>query len=862
MSWLIGRRRIIMDGRAWFFAMMVCAIAAPPAVTSAARSRIVLREGWQIKQLEPGTANVAELGREATAGADGWLEARMPAQVHDVLLQHGKISDPRVGKNAADSAWVGDRDWAYACTFPSPPRRGGPAFLCFDGLDTLAEVYVNGTRVGTFNNMYRSYRVDVTARLAEEGDRNTLLVIFRSPLRYVANVQVPENMKGVSPSHFLRKCHSDFGSYLGARPHSAKVGIFRDVYLDLPDRSWIADVWVRPQLRDDLHDATVDVHVETEGEEATVGASLYDPAGQRIGSSHSNSPVRAARFTFHVPSPQLWWPRTHGDQPLYRVEVTVGKGGQLDSRRIEFGIRSVRTVLEDPETGEPRFRFDVNGRPIFMRGADLAPIEGMSHCWDEQRAAKLLDLMELGRMNVLRIWAEGNIPPQSFYAECDRRGIFIWQDFMFGYGMHPSGLAEFDENCRVEIEAMIRSLRNHPCLLLWVGGNENHMGWDFRYGTRPAVGTRLFTEIMPDAVRRLDPDRHFHPSSPYGGRVPNWPLEGDWHDYSTLKYCPHASVPAYASEVGRVSAPSLTSMRRFLSGEDLWPEGHDPAITAPGKAAWPPMWQYRSVGGSWDKVGTLEQYCDPRSANDLIRVLGTAHGDYLRDRVERERRGVPDGKPDGNRRCWGNMVWRLNDSWPIIYWSIIDYHLEPKIAYYYLRRAYDPVLVTFEQGADEIYAWVVNDSPAPIEGTLTVTRQSFTGSTLGELKTRVFLAPGKSKRYFALTELGPIVKRKEFLRAELAGQTVTQLLIAERYLHLPHAKLSVRRTDEGVEISTDVFARQVTLATPDVTGAIFDDNFFDMAPGQTRQVRLVDSNNAPVLTVGALNADLVELSLQ
>ena len=103
------------------------------------------------------------------------------------------------------------------------------------------------------------------------------------------------------------------------------------------------------------------------------------------------------------------------------------------------------------------------------------------------------------------------------------------------------------------------------------------------------------------------------------------------------------------------------------------------------------------VGGSWDKVGQLERYCDPMSARDLIRVLGTAHGDYLRERVERQRRGVPDGMPDGKRRCWGNMVWRLNDSWPIVYWSIIDYYLEPKIAYYYLRRSYHPVLVTFDR---------------------------------------------------------------------------------------------------------------------------------------------------------------------
>ena len=145
-------------------------------------------------------------------------------------------------------------------------------------------------------------------------------------------------------------------------------------------------------------------------------------------------------------------------------------------------------------------------------------------------------------------------------------------------------------------------------------------------------------------------------------------------------------------------------------------------------------------------MGSLERFCDPKTPEELIRVLGTAHGEYLRERVERQRRGVPNGQPDGNRRCWGNMVWRLNDSWPIIYWSVIDYYLEPKIPFYYLRRSYDPILVTFERTADEIFVWVVNDSPDSVEGTLTVNRRSFKGDSRGKLEARVEVAPGEAKR--------------------------------------------------------------------------------------------------------------------
>ena len=407
---------------------------------------------------------------------------------------------------------------------------------------------------------------------------------------------------------------------------------------------------------------------------------------------------------------------------------------------------------------------------------------------------------------------------------------------------------------------MIRRLRNHPCMLLWCGGNENHMGWDFRYGRKPSTGNTLFDEIMPQAVARLDPGRLFHRSSPFGGRVPNWPLEGDWHDYSTLKFCPKASVPLYASEVGRASAPSLSSMRLFLSGEELWPEGFDPAIRTPGKAAWPPMWQYRSVGGSWDKVGRVEQFCDPKSAQDLIRVLGTAHGEYLRDRVERQRRGVPDGRPDGNRRCWGNMVWRLNDSWPIVYWAVIDYYLEPKIPFYFLRRAYDPVLISFERTPDEIAVWIVNDSPQPVAGTLIVQRRRFDGKSRGQLQTAVKLEPGKAKRCLVTTDLGPIYLRNEFLHARFAGREATCLLIGERYLHLPRAKLTASLDGEKIEISTNLFARGVSLQMEGVTGAVFEDDFFDMPPGQKRTIAVVDPAGGRKVVVRALNAKPIRLN--
>ena len=813
-----------------------------------------MRDGWLLHELEPGQYDAEALAAGAGLGGEDSLSADMPAQVHDVLFAHGLIPDPRIGRNAAECSWVTEKDWAYACRFPTPEGAGSCAFLRFLGLDTVAEAWLNGVRIGSFNNMFREHVCEIGDHLLRDGRENALLLALRSPLRTVDGM-VPDPLpKGIARHKYLRKSFNDFSSYLGARPHFIKVGVYRDVVLDMPGDAWIEDVCVRTELAADCSRATVRVCIETAGSDAAVSCTIFEPGGECLREGEAKRVADGFEYECRLEKPALWWPRTHGDSPLYAVCVSLAAGGEkLDSRTVSFGVRDVRLVTSDPDTGENRFAFDVNGRRIFLRGACLSPIEGMTHCWTPKRARCLLELAEDAHMNVLRIWGGGNIPEDEFYDECDRRGLLVWQDFMFGYGMHPAGEPDYDANCRAEVEDVVRRLRNHPCIFIWVGGNENHMGWDFQFGAEPEIGRELFERTMPEICERLDPTRPFHPSSPYGGPVPNWPLEGDWHDYTTLTFCHKASVPLYASEIGRASAPSLRSMKRFLSAEELWPEGHDPTIRTPGRPAWPETWQYRSVNGSWDKVGPLERYCEPAGPEDLVRVLGTAHGEYLQQRIERLRRGRPDGAPEGARRCWGSMIWRLNDSWPIVYWSAVDYYLEPKIPYCFLKRAYAPVLISFEQTPDQLNVWVVNDSAEPVSGDLAVRRVRFDGAVRARAACTVDVAPAEAKRCLRTEGLGPISLREEFISATLGDFQATHLLAGERYLHLPRATLTVSASAEGVEVSADVFARQVALSCEGGEGTHFSDNYFDLPPGTSRAVRVTGRRGGEI-AVSALNA--------
>lgn len=816
-----------------------------------ARARQVLADNWYVKQLEPGNADVSKLSFDKT-----WLTAKMPAQVHEVLLQHGLIADPRLSENAAKVTWVADKDWAYACKFSGPANPTGPVYLEFDGLDTLATAYLNGIEIGRFDDMYRQYRIDVRKQIGKD---NLLLIVFRSPNRFMEQFQQPAaQVDRIPKTRYLRKANPDFSNYLGAQPNFVKVGVFRDVVLDVPGSAWIEDVWVRSELSSDFRRATLRARVETAGTAREVAWRLTDPSGAELSHGKASSGTDVA---IAIPEPKLWWPRGHGPQNLYKFTATVAGG--IDSREVSVGIRDVKPVLKDPVTGENRFRFDVNGKPIYFQGALWSQIDQFSHCWRPEIAKRLLDMAEHTRMNIFRVWGEGNEPSKEFYDECDRRGIMIWQDFWFSGGEQPTDMPGFMENARAETEEMVRRLRNHPSLLLWCGGNENFMFVIDWYRRKFTFGGELFLKVFPEIVARLDPARYYHPNSPYGGPpspygdpLANWPLEGDYHDYTTIHFEPETAVPLWSSEILRTNPPSLNSMRKFMTEEEIWPKGWSTAIHTPGQPAWPPAWQYHSTGtATWDRIGPIERYIDPVGPAEFIRNLQTAYGDYIQERVERQRRGVPDGAPDGSRRNWGNTIVRMYDPWPMIYSSIIDYYLEPNMAYYYLRRAYDPILVSFEHTPDSIAVWVTNDSPESVSGKLAVTHLKLDGKVMGEMSADVTLGAAESKRVLNLDKLGFLSLREEFLRATFDGRDATLLLNPERYVHLPHPKLQVRRVGDSIEVRTDVFARQVTF---EAEGALFEDNYFDMAPGQTRTVKIL-STPAGAITVRAINVEAFRL---
>ena len=826
------------------------------------RQQIILKDNWLVKEIGPGEQLPGQIPSDFSKAGSEWYLSSMPRQVQELLLAKNKLPDPHYGDNAAKWTTVFDQDWVYVNRFISP-KSNNEIFLCFDGLDTRADVLLNGQKIAECNSMFRHFRFPVKKNLMAAGKENTLIVRFYSPTKYISSIVAKIGKQPYDDIKYLRKCYSDFGSYMGARPNFLKIGIFDNVYLDVVPDSWFGDVYIRSRLNEEFSSAKIVISPDVKGaSDLKIKYLLNAPDGRILKQSTISV---SDSFVIDIEKPALWWPFTYGTPSLYGLTMSLMRGStEIDKQSFNVGIRDIKMLLKD-KAGEDRFGFIINGKTIFMNGACWAPLEGFTHVWDEKRANSLLDIMVWGNMNILRVWGEGSLPGRSFYNECDKRGILVWQDLMTGGGMeYPLDYPGFSENLYAESENMIKLLRNHSSIGLWCGGNEHYLPYpSSSKNSKEPLGRELFQIIFPSLVTRFDPGRYYHPSSPWGGdKWPNgnYPLTGDYHDYSTIRYQSLATVPLFTSEAAMVSPYSFHNMQLFMPEEDLWPKDFSFKIDKPGKIAWPKGWEKHTTAEGWQKTGVIQDYLDIQNAEEACRIFGTAHGVYLKERYERQRRGVPDGQPDSNRRSWGAMVWRLNDSWPIIYMSVVDYYLEPKIPYYFLKRACDPVLVSFEQTNERICTWIVNDSPQIVEDSLIIELWTFDGKLKSRKVWNTNLQPGQSKRVADLTGFYDIEKRKELFVARLGNRIVTHLLWPEKYLILPDTEIKAVKTDQGITLSSPKFVKGVELYLDGTTGAVFSDNYFNLIPGESKAIKiLVKPEGSKTLKIKGVNSALTTL---
>ncbi|MFT3890580.1 MAG: glycoside hydrolase family 2 protein [Anaerolineales bacterium] len=778
--------------------------------------------------------------RECEANSSKWIPATVPGGTYMDLLTAGEIPDPFLGENEKQVQWVAERDWEYCHEFivlPELLNEDRVELVC-EGLDTVAEISLNGQPLAQTNNMFRTYRWDVKERLVP--GINAVSVIFRSPVAYVDSRQkerkLPTMMNG-GMAH-LRKVQNDFGWDWG--PRLVTSGIWREIKLEGYSAARLGDVHIQQHHEGGKVSLTATAYVEEwMADSLVLQLHLTHPDGkmQQVGVTvNGKQPIC---LTLNVDFPQLWWPNGLGAQPLYQAEVVLADNGLcLDQRNFQVGLRTLE-LCQEPDAWGKTFTFVVNGVPIFAKGADWIPADLFPTRLNCERYKRWIKDTAAANMNMLRVWGGGYYEDENFYDLCDRYGILIWQDFMFACAAYPFDETEFTENVKVEVEQAVSRLRHRACLALWSGNNEIEMLWGLwkKHKSLTEACECFFYHDLPDWVAKLDPDHSYWPSSPSSGKFmdkTNSDNFGDthlwqvWHGLKPFTYF-RTRFTRFASEFGLEALPSMDTINGLAGGAKI-------AMDSPVM-----LHHQRSVGGN-DKIlyYLTDRFRLPASFSDLVYLTQIQQAEVICIAVEHWRRNRP--------RCSGALYWQLNDCWPVTSWASIDYEGRWKALQYAARRFNAQVALSLEDEGSRVKVFVANDNPQPWQGMWRWSLETLNGEKVEMASEHVSVAPVSAACVHefdftkAVKEHG--AARLVFIAGLYDGETClsrqTALFAKEKNMTLPDPELrwDISQDDDQliIAIKAKAFARYVELQLENAD-VVFSDNFFDMAAGETVQVR-------------------------
>lgn len=803
-------------------------------VFSYAQNTISLNNDWVFSEAGKGTRYSAEV----------------PGSVQLSLIKQHRIPSPFVLLNEDSVQWVSDRKWVFerSLIVSSQQLLNERINLVFEGLDTYAKVYVNDQQVLHADNMFRRWSVDIKPHLKK--GKNRIRIDFpaiqtvanklakATTIRYPADNEVGD----LKISPFVRKAAFQFGWDFA--PRLLTVGIWKPVYLELVQKAKIADVqltWsaITKQKAtgnytvhfDRIHAGPLTLEVEnlTTGliSRKTIPASGDESISGKV----------------NIIAPRLWWPNGLGNPNLYRFRFNLMQQGKtLDSKTLTTGIRTIEVVNKPDKDGES-FYVKVNGRPVFAKGANWVPVSSLPDAASGKRLGKLFADMKESHFNMIRVWGGGIYESDDFYRKADENGIMVWQDFPFACTMYPADAA-FLKNVEQEAIDNIKRLRNHASLALWCGNNEiavgwKNWGWQTKYGYSKADSIQLindykllFDELLPQTLAKYDSGRFYFPSSP----ISNWGTMNDlkygdnhyWGVYhGELPFSAYEThVPRFNSEFGFQSFPSWSLLQQITKDEQPSPDGA--VLTA----------RQKSYKGNGLLTKYMNWYYKPAiSSKDFVYKSQLVQAEGMKTAIEAARRKMPFSM--------GTLVWQLNDVWPAISWSSIDYSGQWKAAQYFIKKAYAQVLLSATATTDSLQVFVVSDNKAMTDGELKVTRWNMQGQKelvwKGKFPTR---GNHVNDMQIPLTTLQMSDKTSEFLHLEYyQGNNLVSsayyYFLPVKDLQLPKRKISHRFAVENgktfLYLQSNQLAKNVQLEA-EGTETHFADNYFDMLPGKQYKI--------------------------
>ncbi|MEU5335508.1 glycoside hydrolase family 2 protein [Streptomyces asoensis] len=750
---------------------------------------------------------------EASPLDEGWtlrhegepLPASVPGCVHTDLLAAGVVPDPFVGTGEDEVAWVGRREWTYERELPAALSGHEQTDLVFDGLDTVAEITVDGRPLGRVRNMHRSYRFDVTGL---EGPLAVRFISAYAEAEAVRGTVGDRPAAYAEPYQYLRKMACSFGWDWG--PTLVTAGIWRPVRLERWSTARLARV--RPLVSVEQGFGVVELRVDVE--RTRVEAALTVEA--RVGGLRARAEVSGSTATvrIEVPDARLWWPRGYGEQPLYEVELTLLHGGApLDVWRRRVGFRTVGldTSADAHGTG---FTLVVNGERLFARGVNWIPDDVFPSRVTRERYRARLEQAAGAGIDLVRVWGGGLYESEDFYDACDELGLLVWQDFPFACAAYPE-----EQPLRGEVEAEAREnvvrLMPHPSLVLWNGNNENlwgfrDWGWEERLAG-DSWGEGYYLGVLPRVVAELDPTRPYTPGSPWSGsweHHPNDPAHGthhSWEVWNRRDYTEYLrEVPRFVAEFGWQAPPAHATLRRALPGEELAPDSpgmlhHQKAEDGNGKLARGLARRFAVPEGDFDRWHYLTQVTQARAV---------AAG------VEHWRSHWPV--------CAGTIVWQLNDCWPVTSWAAIDGDGREKPLYHELRRLYADRLLTLRARDHGLVLAAVNQSREPWTGAVSLRRMSVEGAVIEAAELELAVGARAVRELPVPPGLEP-AGAKEFLVADApgsprpggsaAGEGLRALHFpaADRDIPYPRPRFEVSLVPGGVTVTAGTLVRDLLL---------------------------------------------------
>ncbi|WP_029297255.1 beta-mannosidase [Chryseobacterium hispalense] len=772
---------------------------------------------------------------------NNWLTASVPGTVHLDLINNKIIPDPYKDENEKKVQWIENENWDYQTSFniSSKDLENQNIELIFNGLDTFSEIYLNGKLIQSTDNMFRKWTIPVRQSL--KNGENILQVKFRSAVNVGKELaqKVPFTMPE-SPRSFVRKAQYQFGWDWG--PRLVTAGIWKDVKLNFWNIARLDHIKIEQKILT-KQKADLNIHAEIFATEEGKYSFSINGKSQNIS---LKSGLNLISIPYQIQNPKLWQPNGWGDPNLYDIKVSLQKDSKMIAEKSEkIGLRTVELIQEKDEKGKP-FYFKVNGKPMYTKGTNWIPGDSFSPRMTKEKYQKLIKDCKEANMNMIRVWGGGIYEDDEFYKACDENGILVWQDFMFAGSFYPSD-ENFQKNVEMEVKDQVERLQNHPSLALWCGNNEIDeaiVNWgyqkQFKYSKEDSLQVwkdykKIFHEVIPNSIQKYassDKQIYWESSPSIGWGHKESLTEGDshywgvwWGEQPFEIY--NEKVPRFASEYGFQGMPTLETTKSMFSGNpelDL----NNGTIKA-----------HEKHSRGWEIIENYmkRDYIVPTDfvKYNYVSQLLQSHG--MQIAIETHRRAKPYNM--------GTLYWQLNDCWPVVSWSSIDYLGNWKALHYQVKRSFENQVILVEEKEGILNFYGINDGSDIIEDVnLELEVNNFKGENiLAAVSTPKQNLEGAVKfDSSSIHELvGEADKNELFLNVILRGKD--EKIIAEsnyffakpKDLKLPKPNLKIRKVSSTeIEISTDVLAKDVYL----IGDTHFSDNFFDLLPETSRRITL------------------------